>query len=62
MSELQYELDEKTGDWRCYDPKLNWITFSGFGRNKEEAKSAFFLHQPRVFSFGSVGLINKFTV
>lgn len=52
MSELEFEFNESYGDplvgaYRCFDPRLNYIVFSGYGETKELAKSDYFKNQPK---------------
>lgn len=50
MSELQYKYDEKLKEYRCFDVKMDWLVFSGFGKSKAEARIDFFLKQPKTIS------------
>ena len=51
MAKLEFEFDESYGEplggYRCYDPKLNYLVFSGYGETKELAKSDYFKNQPK---------------
>ena len=47
--------NQKTNEYECFDDNLKYIVFLGFGKTKEEARSAYFLTQ---IIKNPIGIIN----
>lgn len=48
MNNLVESFNGKTKEFECYDPLLNFITFTGYGKTELEAKINYINKQPRV--------------
>jgi hypothetical protein len=57
--EFEFDFDEgNTYPCRCYDPKLNYLCFSGYGETKTEARADYFKNQPKFINQAGINILD----